>query len=136
MKALLVPPKEVVTIWPEIEPLINKSFTNSTEDIEASDFLIPILQGVAFLWVGSKDEQDIDAVLLAEPKKHPRQTSLFIHAWSTKSGHEGEDFYTFFEEIENFGRINGCNFIEAKVRKGLAKKLNWTNKHSLVTKNL
>ena len=135
MKALLVPPKEVVNIWPEIEPLINKSFTNSTEDILASDFLVPILQGVTFLWIGIEDEV-IQSVLVIEPKKHPRQTSLYIHAWSTKSGYEGDDWYSFWEEIENFGRINGCDFIEAKARKGLAKKLNWTNKHSLITKKL
>ena len=136
MKALLVPPNEVVKIWTEVEPLINKSFTNSTEDIEASDFLISILQGVAFLWVGSLDGKDIHSVLLVEPKQHPRQTSLYIHAWSTKSGYEYDDWMTFWDEIENFGRINNCDFIEAKVRKGLARKLNWTDKHSLVTKKL
>ena len=135
MKALLVPPNEVVHIWPEVEPLINKSFTNSTEDILASDFLVPILQGVTFLWIGIEDEV-IQSVLVIEPKKHPRQTSLYIHAWSTKSGYEYNDWMSFWEEIENFGRINGCDFIEAKARKGLARKLNWTNKHSLVTKKL
>tara|TARA_R100000781_G_scaffold85592_1_gene52718 strand:- start:499 stop:906 length:408 start_codon:yes stop_codon:yes gene_type:complete len=135
MKALLVPPNEVVHIWPEVEPLINKSFTNSTEDILASDFLVPILQGVTFLWIGIENEV-IQSVLVIEPKKHPRQTSLYIHAWSTKSGYEYNDWMSFWEEIENFGRINGCDFIEAKARKGLARKLNWTNKHSLVTKKL
>ena len=135
MKALLVPRDEVVHIWPEIEPLINKSFTNSTEDIVATDFLVPILQGVTFLWVGI-EEKEIQSVLVIEPKQHPRQTSLYIHAWSTKSGYEGDDWFSFWEEIENFGRINGCDFIEAKARKGLARKLNWTNKHSLITKKL
>jgi len=125
----------VVHIWPEVEPLINKSFTNSTEDILASDFLVPILQGVTFLWIGIENEV-IQSVLVIEPKKHPRQTSLYIHAWSTKSGYEYNDWMSFWEEIENFGRINGCDFIEAKARKGLARKLNWTNKHSLVTKKL
>jgi len=38
-----------------------------------------------------------------------------------------------FDNIINFAKINGCDFIEAKVRKGLAKKLKWTDKHSLVT---
>ncbi len=135
MKALLVPPNEVVHIWPEVEPLINKSFTNSTEDILASDFLVPILQGRTFLWIGT-EEDEIKSVLVVEPKQHPRQTSLYIHAWSTKSGYEYDDWMSFWEEIENFGRINGCDFIEAKARKGLARKLNWTNKHSLVTKKL
>ena len=135
MKALLVPPNEVVSIWKEVEPLIDKALSYSTEEIYASDFLVPILQGIKFLWVGIEKEE-LQSVLIIEPVKHPRDTSLFIHVWSTKSGYEGDDWYTFWEEIENFGRINGCDFIEAKARKGLAKKLNWTNKHSLITKKL
>ena len=135
MKALLVPPNEVVSIWKEVEPLIDKALSYSTEEIYASDFLIPILQGTKFLWVGIENEE-LQSVLLVEPIKYPRDVSLFIHVWATKSGYEGDDWYSFWEEIENFGRVNGCDFIEAKARKGLAKKLNWTNKHSLITKKL
>tara|TARA_R100000152_G_C6748941_1_gene172581 strand:- start:663 stop:1070 length:408 start_codon:yes stop_codon:yes gene_type:complete len=135
MKALLVPPLEVVSIWKEVEPLIDKALKHSTEELYASDFLVSILQGTRFLWVGT-DADEIQSVLLVEPIQHPRNTSLFIHVWSTKSGYEGTDWLSFWEEIENFGRINGCDFIEAKARKGLAKKLGWTNKHSLITKTL
>ncbi len=135
MKALLVPPNEVVSIWQEVEPLIDKALSYATEELYASDFLVSILQGTKFLWIGT-EKDDIQSVLVIEPIKHPRNVSLFIHVWSTKSGYEYDDWMTFWDEIENFGRINGCDFIEAKVRKGLARKLNWTNKHSLVTKQL
>ena len=43
---------------------------------------------------------------------------------------------TFNDSVVNFAKINGCDFIEAKIRKGLAKKLNWNDKHSLVTLTL
>ena len=135
MKALLVPPNDVVSIWQEVEPLIDKALSYATEELYASDFLVSILQGTKFLWIGT-EESEIQSVLILEPIKHPRNVSLFIHVWSTKSGYEGDDWFSFWKEIENFGRINGCDFIEAKARKGLAKKLNWTNKHSLITKKL
>tara|TARA_R100000152_G_C6705175_1_gene133904 strand:- start:355 stop:762 length:408 start_codon:yes stop_codon:yes gene_type:complete len=135
MKALLVPSNEVISIWQEVEPLINKSLENSTEEIKAFDYLVPILQGTKFLWIGTVDTE-IQSVLICSPQQHPHQISLFIDVWSTKSGHQGDDWMTLFDEIENFGRINGADFIEAKVRKGLARKLNWTNKHSLITKKL
>jgi len=44
--------------------------------------------------------------------------------------------YPLIEEIKKLARNIGCDFIEAKVRKGLAKKLKWNDKHSLVTLTL
>ena len=38
--------------------------------------------------------------------------------------------------VECFNKINGADFIEAKVRKGLAKKLKWNDTHSYVTLKL
>tara|TARA_R100000458_G_scaffold13559_1_gene11352 strand:+ start:187 stop:603 length:417 start_codon:yes stop_codon:yes gene_type:complete len=138
MKALLVPPHEVPSIWSEIEPLINKGLSHTTEDINAFDYLVPILEGRIFLWIGIRDDE-IQMSLVLEPIKHQRETSLFIHAWSTKYGYDFDEWLDLFHEIENFGRINGCDFVETKARKGLAKKLkklNWTDTHSIVTKRL
>ena len=135
MKALLVPAKDVPKIWNELEPLIDKSLSYSTEELEAFDFLIPILQGRVFLWVGI-EEDEIETVFICEPQQHATQTSLFIHSIATKSGHGYENWHPLLEDIKNFAKINGCDFIEAKVRKGLAKKLKWDDTHSYVTLKL
>ena len=135
MKALLVPPDEVVSIWKEVESLIDKALSHATEEIYASDFLVPILQGKIFLWIGT-EEDEIETVFICEPQHHARQTSLFIHGIATKSGHGYENWHPLLEDIKNFGKINGCDFIEAKVRKGLAKKLKWDDTHSYVTLKL
>ena len=78
----------------------------------------------------------IEAVLIGEIVKYPLKTSLFIHVWATKSGHDYEPWMSLWDSITNFAKVNGCDFVEAKVRKGLAKKLKWTDKHSLVTLEL
>ena len=135
MKAILVPPHEVPNVWIEVKPLIDKALSYSTEELEAFDFLIPILQGRVFLWIGT-NENEIETVFICEPQQHNRQTSLFIHGIATKSGHGYEDWHPLLEDIKNFAKINGCDFIEAKVRKGLAKKLKWDDTHSYVTLKL
>jgi len=136
MKAILVPVKEIPSIWNEVEPLIDKALSYSTEKLEAFDFLVPILQGKVFLWIGIEDI-DIEVVFLCEPqRRNDEEISLWIHGIATKSGHGYKEWHPLLEDIKNFAKINGADFIEAKVRKGLAKKLNWDETHSYVTLKL
>ena len=136
MKALLVPAKDVPKIWNELEPLIDKALSYSTEKLKAFDFLVPILQGKVFLWIGI-EEDEIETVFLCEPQqRNNEEISLWVHGIATKSGHGYKNWHPLLEDIKNFAKINGADFIEAKVRKGLAKKLKWNDTHSYVTLKL
>tara|TARA_R100000808_G_C2079577_1_gene103958 strand:+ start:202 stop:618 length:417 start_codon:yes stop_codon:yes gene_type:complete len=136
MKAHLVPPKDVLELWPEIQPLLDKALAYGIEDVTAQDLLPAIEESKAYLWIGV-DGYNIECVVLGELVEYPRKKSFYIHAWATKSGHQFDEFMELFEgSVITFAKINGCDFIEAKVRKGLAKKLKWNDKHSLVTLTL
>tara|TARA_R100000781_G_scaffold76929_1_gene47694 strand:- start:114 stop:524 length:411 start_codon:yes stop_codon:yes gene_type:complete len=136
MKALLVPPHEVPSVWIEVKPLIDKALAHSPEGADANDMLRPIINGACFLWI-VVDEQDIESVCFGEFTEYPNTKGFHIHGWATKSGYKFDEVMeTFNDSVVNFARINGCNFIEAKVRKGLAKKLNWNDTHSYVTLTL
>ena len=128
----LIQPKEVPYIWPEISYLINKGLSHSNGEIDAESFFLPIYTGQQYLWVGLEDGK-LESVLVCEVMRYQLRTSLFIHVWVTRSGRDYEPWMEHWDSIINFAKINGCDFIEAKVRKGLAKKLKWTDKHSLVT---
>ena len=133
---ILIQPKELPYIWPEVVEIINKGLSHSNGEVEADSFFLPIYTGSQYLWVGYDSDAkvaDIEAILIGEIIKYPLKTSLFIHVWATKSGHDYETWMNLWDSITNFARINGCDYVEAKVRKGLAKKLKWTDKHSLVT---
>ena len=126
-------------MWPEAAEIINKGLTHSNGEVNADSFFYPIYAGKQYLWVGYDTEAEVpevEAVLIGEIIKYPLKTSLFIHVWATKSGYDYEPWMNLWDSITNFAKINGCDFIEAKVRKGLAKKLKWTDKHSLVTRQL
>ena len=136
MKAHLIRPSDVPEFWHEVSPLLNKAFKYAEEDVEANDLLDSILSGKAYLWI-VVDGYDIESVCMGELVSYPRKKSFYIDAWATKSGHKYDEVMaTFNDSVIAFAKLNGCDFIEAKVRKGLAKKLKWNDKHSLVTLTL
>ena len=136
MKAHLIPPKDVPTFWYEIKPLINKALAHAEEDVNADDLLVPIITGECYLWI-VEDGYEIVSICLGDFNEYPRKKSFYIHAWATKSGYQYDEVMkTFNDSVVTFAKINGCDFIEAKVRKGLAKKLKWNDNHSLVTLTL
>jgi len=134
MEILLVPTKEVPLLWNEVEPLIDKALYGE-ENLLASDFKDSLEQAESFMWI-IVDGPDIESVVVGTPTFYPRKQSLSIDTWATKSGYKFDQVYPLIEEIKKFAREIGCDFIEAKVRKGLAKKLKWNDKHSLVTLTL
>ena len=136
MHAHLVPPKDVPNLWAEIQPLIDKALVHSEEGVTAEDLLPAITDGRAYLWI-VVNGYDIESVCLGELVDYPRKKSFFIHSWATKSGHDYKEVMATFEDsVIAFAKLNGCDFIEAKVRKGLARKLKWNDKHSHVTLTL
>tara|TARA_R100001594_G_scaffold23247_1_gene45119 strand:+ start:268 stop:675 length:408 start_codon:yes stop_codon:yes gene_type:complete len=135
MEARLVHPKDVPPIWQEVKPLIDKALVKSDPSYNALDYLTLILNKTCTLWIGL-DNNEIKSALVCEILTLPRTKALAIHVWATKSGYDYEPWMKLFDNIEEFGRLNGCTLIEVTVRKGLAKKLNWNNKYSVLTKQL
>ena len=136
---ILIKPKELPYVWPEAVEIIEKGLSHSNGEVDADSFFSPIYTGRHYLWLGHDTDAEVAEVemaLIGEIVRYPIKTSMFIHVWATKSGQDFEPWINNFDNIIDFAKINGCDFIEAKVRKGLAKKLKWTDKHSLVTLKL
>ena len=139
METFLIPPKDIPEFWHEIKPLIDKALSNGEEQVEANDLLPGLMNGQGFLWLVTHDVEFI-SIALGEFVEYPRKKSFYIQAWATKSGYQFDKVYPIlYDELTKFAKINGCDFIEARVRKGLAKKLKnmeWNDKHSLTTYTL
>jgi len=135
MKARLVLPDVVPTIWSEVQPLIDKALTCSDEAYNSQDYLNLLLDESCALWIGI-DDDEIKSALICEVVPYPRTNILQIHIWATKSGHDYTQWMEHFKSIEDFGRDNGCTLIEVTVRKGLARKLKWEHNYSVLTKHI
>ena len=134
MKILLIPPKEVHLLWNEVAPIIDKGLRGPDGTV-AEDFLEPLKKGSNILWI-IVDGFDIESVVVGQFVDYPRKKALSIEVWATKSGHKFDEVYPLIESIKKFAKANGCEYIEATVRKGLARKLKWNDKHSFVTLTL
>ena len=134
-------PKDVIYLWPDVEPLITKGLEHTNGEAAADFFFLPIYQGQQQLWIGlDGNKGTIPAVIVSEVLRFPLKTALYIHIWSTKSGYDYDPWMEAFEEIKDSARVNGCEYIEARARKGLAKKLKthhgWTEKQTVITTQL
>jgi len=142
MKFHLVQPQDVIYLWPEIKPLINKVLEHSNAEADAEVFFLPIYQDQQQLWIGldSDKKGEIPCVLITEVLQYPLKTSMFVHVWATASGHDYTPWVEAFEEVKDFARVNSCEFVEARARKGLAKKLvkesGWKEHQIIVTTEL
>ena len=134
-EARLIRPADVFLVWDEVKPLVDKALVKSDEAYSSLDYLELILREVCALWIGV-DNNEIKSALVCEVTQLPRAKILQIHIWATKSGHDYEPWMELFDSIEDYGRENGCSCIEVTVRKGIAKKLNWKQTYSVLTKRI
>ena len=137
----LAMPKDLPYVWPDVEPLITKCLKHNSGEAEADLFFLPIYQGQQQLWIGLNDNKgSIPSIVITEVIRYPLKSVLYGHIWATKSGQDYGPWVQAFEEIKDSARINGCDFVEARARKGLAKKLvtqsGWTEKQTIVTTQL
>ena len=130
-----IPHDYVLNIWGEVEPLVNKALKHNDDELTSDDVLQNLLDRSSVLWVGVQGKEILMAVV-AEFVVFPRKKALRILTWATKSGYDYELWMKEFPKIEHFAKVNGCSFIEAWTRKGLAKKLNWEFSYSVVRKQI
>lgn len=132
-KALLVNPEFLPDIWFSVRPLIDKALEHSVGEITSYDILKFLLNGKEFLWVGVEDDE-IKSILVAEIVNYPRKRILRIVACSVDNDSNFETWSKYLHLVEDFARTSNCSHLEAMVRKGFTRKLNWEHEYSYILK--
>ena len=132
----LIRPDDVQDVWPGARPLIEKALVHAEGGLTTTDILRFVLTGAQELWVGFQDT-DIFTALITEIIQYPRSKTLRIITFATTTGHDMDIWYDgIMDQLEEFGRANGCDGIEAWCRKGLARKLDWDHTYAVVFKTI
>jgi hypothetical protein len=129
----LVKPEDIPDIWYSIKPLFEEALNHSAGECLPAHLLQDLLNEREFLWIGI-DEGEIKSALVASPIKYPRRNTLRILTWTVDKSSDFDMWYKHLHLIEEFGRKLGCTHVEAWVRKGLVKKLNWEHEYSIISK--
>lgn len=132
---LIVSPEDVEYVWEEVKPLIEKALSHAEGELLSEDVLNKIFEERQTLWVGMKDGE-IFCSGVTEVITYPRKKILRVITFATKNGHDYKYWKGFEEVIEGFAVRRGCSALEAWTRKGLAKKLDWDNEYSVITKDI
>ena len=94
--------RRILNIKEDMSKQTDKALSYSTEKLKAFDFLVPILQGKVFLWIGIEGDE-IETVFLCEPQqRNNEEISLWVHGIATKSGHGYKNWHPLLEDIKNF----------------------------------
>ena len=135
MIAFPLAPEEIPRVWNKVKPLIDKALVHNYGEQNSLDILEKLFKKQVVLFIGVEADEIMSA-LIGEVLIHPRKKVFHITTWSTKTGHDYDQWMQLFDVVEDFARGQSCTTITAWTRKGLAKKLNWTHEFSVVTKDL
>ena len=140
MKVSLVHPYNLPQVWHLVKPLIDKPLEYNRGEILSTDLLEGLMNDETVLLVGH-DEDDLQGVIVAEFIVHPQKKEIFVLSWAVKDWKGFDKWVDLFEEaLVGLALDNGCHYIGAYTRKGLAKKLikhgGWEDTHSIITKHI
>ncbi len=135
-QAIRALPNQIPYMWHQVKPLIDKALIYSNGEMLVEDILECLLKNEQELVIGYNNDNEILMALVGEIVNYPRKKVYRIITWSTKSGHDYEEWMPLFGTVEVSARKHGCDYIEAWARKGLAKKLKWEHEQSIVIKHL
>ena len=132
----LIKPEDVQDLWFGIRPILEKALVHSEGALLSSDVLKNVLNEEMQLWAGF-DGTAVATAMTTEIVTYPRHKVLSVHTWATASGYDFDIWYPeVMKALEGFGRYHDCTGLEAYCRKGLARKLDWENEYSVITRPL
>ena len=133
--AYFIHPKDLPNVWHDVKPLINKALEHASGELISSDILELLLEQRQILLVGVDDKQ-LEMATVGEIINYPRKRIFRVITLATKSGHDYEKWNEYIPLVEDFAKEHGCVALEAWTRKGLARKLDWDNEYSVITKQI
>ena len=133
--AYFIPPQDLPNVWHDVKPLINKALEHASGEIMSSDILELLLEQRQILLVGV-DDKKLEMATVGEIVNYPKKRIFRVITLATKSGHDYEKWNEYIPLVEDFAKQHGCVALEAWTRKGLARKLDWDNEYSVITKQI
>ena len=133
LKAQIVKPEDVVYIWEQVAPLLERTKEHSEGELETDDFLEPLTHGDMQLWIATEGST-VHGVMVTQLVPYPQKKILRI---ISLAGDNFEELRGFQEMIEAFAVKTGCTALEMWGRKGWKKLLpDWEDTYVVYTKDL
>lgn len=136
MKPYRIYARFVKNLWSSVSPILEKALKHNAGSVTSDQLLSQLSSGKQTLWIGADDDSNIVAALTTEVVDYPNKKVMRIVTFATKSGNDLDLWYPYLDEITKHAKQLKCVALEACVRKGLAKRLDWDHEHVVITKQL
>jgi hypothetical protein len=128
-----VPSGRVDTVWPTVEPLIEKALARGCGGYEPRDVRADLKDNTAQLWL-AVDGKELLAAMVGRIAIYPRHKVYLLYLLA---GRERERWLFLLDYLEPGARKRGCKALVAEGRKGWARVLEgWTETHVVLRKEL
>ena len=124
-------------MWPQVQPIIDRALVHSHGRLDASSQFDLLINGTDNLWVATKDDEII-AAIVTEVATLPTGMKLLICLFCA-----GKEFSEWSEEMHqklvSFAKDNDCKAMELTGRKGwtrLLKRWDWETEYTVFRKEL
>ena len=129
-----VEPDGLPAAWSLYAPLVRRVLMASEGSYNERDVLLALLAGQWRLWACGAPDEEPASICITEIVNFPRQRKCLVRYIAG----EWEHFERNLNRMETYARGEGCNLIEAYMRKGLGRMLppDWATRHVIMVKEL
>lgn len=125
----------VLILWPDIEPYIDRCFAKAKEHRwNSGDVLHLLMNRDLQLWCYYEPGVDLPIyIVLTELINYPRcrECNIFMVC-----GELHDDWRDDVENVVEWARLNGCQWVTAMARPGFAKAVGWERRQTYVVRGL
>ena len=127
-------PADLPKDWPLYAPLVRRVLMTGEGSYNERDVLLALLVGQWRLWAYGAPDEEPASICITEICNFPRQRKCLVRYIAGEWIHFGE----YLNLMETYARGEGCNCIEAYMRKGLVRMLppDWATRHVIMVKEL
>ena len=136
MKCYRIYARFVNKVWSQVVDILDKALAYNNGTVTSSQLYKQLVSGTQSLWIGADDDGVIQCAGTTEVVDYPNKKVMRIITFATKSGRDLELWFPLLEEVKKHARQMKCASLEAWVRKGLAKRLDWDHEHVVIIKQL
>jgi hypothetical protein len=121
-RSVLLSPKEVLRLWPTLEPEITKALEHGIDELTAFDVCRQALDNKIQVW--ATIDQDNKIVCTTTTRILPYESTKVLQIITcTGSGRQWKEFYEQHRAVEDFAKANGCSSVQVWGRKGWQRNL-------------
>jgi len=128
-----IPAEQVLSVWDEVEPLVERVLPHADGEYTAETVLTSLLKRDMQLWIGHEDNKII-YMGISEMSQFP--SGQIVATIVMVAGERVDEWLEDLTLFEDWAKANGASKVRLMGRPGWRKKLNYKNTYTVLSREL